>query len=232
MLRTVADYLAHITPYHRGKPDFAATIDASVTDLAELQAFLHVLFEAFDIETAVGVQLDVVGEWVGRSRVIPIPVKPPWFTIGDRLRGIGAGYLFQNGISFGSTNAILDDETYRQLLFAKIAANQWDGTAEGAKVALEIFFRGIFGSLVVVQDDGPMRCTIGLAQKIPSIPGLYILARSLIPVKAAGVATTYCVTTVNDAPLFGIGVENERIAGIGVGAVGAAPEVIALSELP
>lgn len=232
MLRTVEDYLAHITPFHRGKPDFAATVEASVTDLADLQAFLHTLFDAFDIDTAIGVQLDVVGEWVGRSRIIPIPVKPPWFTIGDALRGIGAGYLYQDGISFGSVDAILDDETYRKLLFAKIAANSWDGTHEGAKAALEIFFKAVFGSLVVVHDDGPMRVIVGLAQKIPSIPGLYILARSLITAKAAGVTTSYCVTTVDNAPLFGIGVGNERIAGIGSGAIGATPETIAFSELP
>lgn len=232
MLRTVADYLAHITPYHRGKPDFTATVDASVRDFAELQAFLHTLFEAFDIDTARGAQLDVVGEWVGRSRVIPIPNKPPWFTVGDSLRGIGAGYLYQDNITFGTTDAVLEDDVYRKLLFAKIAANNWDGSAEGAKQALEIFFEAVFGSLVIVQEDGPMRATIGLAQKIPSIPGLFILARSLIPVKAAGVSVSYCVTTVDAAPLFGIGVDNDRIAGIGVGAVGAAPEVIADSELP
>jgi len=232
MLRTVDDYLAHITPYHRGKPAFSDTVAASVTDFADLQAFLHFLFEAFDIDTGIGAQLDVIGDWVGRSRVIPIPIKPPWFTIGDGLRGIGAGYLFQDGISFGSTNAVLDDETFRALLFAKIAANNWDGSHEGAKAALEIFFNEVFGALVVVHDDGPMSVIIGLAQTIPPTPGLYILARSLITVKAAGVATSYCVTTVDDAPLFGIGVDNDRVAGIGSGAIGAAPELIAQRELP
>lgn len=84
MLRTVEDYLAHITPFHRGKPDFAATVEASVTDLADLQAFLHTLFDAFDIDTAIGVQLDVVGEWVEALQDHPDPGKAA--VVYDRRR--------------------------------------------------------------------------------------------------------------------------------------------------
>ena len=58
---------------------------------------------AFDIETAVGVQLDTLGDLVGRSRYLP-------FQLAD------------------GSSPVLDDNNYRVALKAKIARNQWDGT--------------------------------------------------------------------------------------------------------
>lgn len=225
-MRDTDGYLALVTGYHRARPKFVASLSATVSPLALLQTTLGHLPLDFDIDLAIGVQLDVVGEWVGRSRLIPVPIKPPWFTIGDPIRGIGAGYLFKDGMSFGEVLHRLDDETYRRLLYAKIAANNWDGSAEGALAAYAQYYEPA-GSLMVVQDDYDMSMIVGVAGKTPDIPSLFILAKNLIPAKPMGVKTRYAVATVDGAPLFGIGVQNARISGIGTGAMGAPPEYVA-----
>ena len=73
-MASVDDYLALITAYHRGKPKFAAMVRAIVEPFVAIQDFIAHLPLDFDLDLAIGVQLDVVGEWVGRSRFIETPL--------------------------------------------------------------------------------------------------------------------------------------------------------------
>ncbi len=105
-------YTGLITSQHNTKPKFMATVAALVQPLVDLQAMLAQLPADFDLDDAVGVQLDAVGMWAGISRVIN----------GD------AG-LFS-----------LSDDTYRLLIKTKIGANHWDGTSEGMLAIFEVLF--------------------------------------------------------------------------------------------
>lgn len=213
-------YLGLITAFHRGKPKFAAMIRALVEPVVAQQAFIDHLPADFDLDEAIGVQLDQVGEWVGRARFVATPIAGAWFSFDTEFRGFDAGSWFQ---PFDTEDGVtrLDDETFRTLLRAKIAANNWDGTLPAAKKALEIIFPGGETQLVIT-DNQDMTITFGVAGVIPSALFIALLSDGYLPLKPEGVRADYLITTV-DGPLFGFDVENEFISGFDTGAWGAPP---------
>ena len=221
-MASVDDYLALITPFHRGKPKFSAMIAALADPLVSIQTFIAHLTTDFDLDVAIGVQLDVVGEWVGRSRFIETPIPSVYFTLDDDLRGFDLGvWLGPYDNPTGLTR--LDDETYRTLLRAKIAANNWNGEIGTAKEALAIIFPAGDTRIFVI-DNQDMSMTFGVAGRIPSILFLSLLSRGYVPLKPEGVRANYAVTSIDDAPVFGFDVQNEFIAGFDTGAWAVAPE--------
>ena len=84
---TADEYLALITSEHRGKKKFEATVAAVVAPFSKLQAVLRGLPADFDIDQAVGVQLDAVGAWIGRSRRFDTPLVGVYFAWDDLRLG-------------------------------------------------------------------------------------------------------------------------------------------------
>ena len=225
-MATLAQYLARITPQHSGKPKFMATIAATMGPIADAQALISSIPELFDIDFAIGVQEDIVGEWVGRSRQIPVPIPDPWLTLDDPIRCLDHAPLYVPGVTAGNTYVALDDSTYRRLLYAKRAANYWDGTAPSAQAILTGFIT-YPGTLVFIEDKGDRTMAVCVAGKIPPIVDLEILGQDLIPVKPEGVELNVYVTSVNSAPLAGCDIENALISGCDVGSLGVSPDYAA-----
>lgn len=64
-------YLNLITSEHAQKPVFIATVTASVQPTADQIALLQSIPLVFDLDAAIGVQLDTIGLWANRSRYAP-----------------------------------------------------------------------------------------------------------------------------------------------------------------
>lgn len=220
--KTADTYLNLITSYHRGKPKFSAMIKALVEPVVAQQQLMGHLPLDFDLDQAIGVQLDQVGEWVGRSRFVSVPIANVWFSWGLENRGWGQGVWFQSQYDTPAGITRLDDGTYRTLLRAKIAANNWDGTLPSAKAALEILFPD-GATQILVTDNQDMTITFGVSGVIPSALFIALLSQGYLPLKPEGVKANYRITTAN-GPIFGWGVNNEFIGGWGSGAWGAPPE--------
>lgn len=219
---TTEEYQGLVTSFHRSRPKFMAIIDGVTAPPAEIQNFLQALPSQFDLDTAVGVQLDQVGEWIGRTRYVKQPIPGVYFTLDDELRG------FDLGVWFGPDDNLtgltrLDDETYRLLLRAKIASNNWDGTLEGAKNALAILFPD-GETRIILLDNQDMSMVFGVAGKIPSILFLALLSLGYVPLKPEGVQAIYAVPSVDNTPLFGFDVQNDNIAGFDTGSWAVDPD--------
>lgn len=208
---TADKYLDLITSYHRGKPKFTAMIKALVEPIVAQQAFLQHLPLDFDLDQAIGVQLDQVGEWVGRTRFVKVPIANAWFSWDANFKGWDQGVWYQPQYDTPAGITRLDDDTYRTLLRAKIAANNWDGTLPSAKAALEILFPDGETTILVV-DNQDMTITFGVSGLIPSALFIALLSQGYLPLKPEGVRADYLITTVA-GPLFGFDVQNEFIAG-------------------
>ena len=154
---------------------------------------------ALDLDSAVGIQLDMLGAIAGASR-----------TLG-----------FQP--SFG-VSPVLDDASYRIYIKAKIAQNQWDGTL----TSLYAIWAYLFPTVrIVVADNQNMTATLfigGLPSTIliDMIAGYAVSGAlsgtvhdGLIVPRPEGVEYTFNLVTL---PVFGFGlVDTPYVAAWGVG---------------
>ena len=137
--RYLQDYIDRITSRYRHKPKYLAMMKLVLqpfVDIQNLQARIPTYF--FDIDSAVGPQLDAVGVRVGLARAVSVPLANVYFSFDDALLGWDRGvWKGPYGTDYGIVS--LDDDTYRHLLYTKRAANYWDGTVEQAQSILNDF---------------------------------------------------------------------------------------------
>ncbi len=67
---------------------------------------------------------------------------------------------------------------------------------------------------------------VGVAGKIPPRIYLGLLGQNALRIKPAGVTMTYRITSVDQAPVFGFGVQNQYVSGWGTGAWGVTPDYL------
>jgi hypothetical protein len=142
----------------------------------KLNAFLYLILKKFDdvsqclvqmdtalaLDSAVGVQLDMLGNTVGAARTV--------------------GFQPSNGVS-----PVLDDTTYRLYIKAKIAQNQWDGTRTNIYALWQTLFPG--GSITIA-DNQNMTATIFLTGSFTSIVQDLIVNGYVVP-RSEGVEYSY-----------------------------------------
>lgn len=152
-MRTPEDYLKLVTRLHASQPKYTAMLTAVLQPFSDLQSFLNSLPSQFDIDQAIGAQLDIVGQWVGQSRNISVPLPNIFLSFDSPAlangwdRGIWKGpYATLNGLS------ALDDDTYRLLLKTIVIANSWDGTIPSAQLILDNFFSAYPSTYVFIND--------------------------------------------------------------------------------
>lgn len=151
-MRSIADYVAKIPPLNAGKANFVATITAVVSSFADNQTFLNNLPAQFDLDLAVGAQLDAVGQWVGRSRHIPVIILTSWFSWD--IVGLGWESAPWQDADVRNNRVIdLDDTSYRRLLRSKIIVNDESGFIADAQRALSQYF--LPPTLIFVCDRTP-----------------------------------------------------------------------------
>lgn len=186
---TTDEYLALITQEHATKPKFVATVAASVAPFSKIQEVMRKFVSDFDVDTAIGVQLDIVGLWVGVSRTIGVPISGYYFTWDDTVAdGWDSGVW--KGIGdpdAGFTQ--LPDDIYRAFIKAKIQANHWRGDIAGAydiiSAALSV------DNVVKIVDNHNMTMTVQVtANALPAIEQAIVMA-GYLPIKPAGVQATY-----------------------------------------
>ena len=152
----VLEYLlALITSSHNQMPRYMETVALSVKLYAELVALARGLIGLFDLDTAVGQQLDFTGQWIGLTRFVDI-LLDVWFSFDIEGLGFDQG-KWQTPYEALTQAVELGDDTYRQLLKARVVANHWDGTIPHAEYVWDTLFLGAEGGMdtgfkVVLQD--------------------------------------------------------------------------------
>lgn len=99
----IEKYLDNITSQHRDKPKYIGWLSKNLIIIDHIYLLLKAMDDNFDLDNAIGVQLDTLGTIIGRKRTLTF----------QPLNGF---------------NPVLDDDTYRLVLKAKVAMNNWDGT--------------------------------------------------------------------------------------------------------
>ncbi|WP_455853113.1 DUF2612 domain-containing protein [Pantoea endophytica] len=221
----MSKYTDLITNYHAGKPKFVAHVDLSTRPLTDASTALKGLITAFDIDEAIGVQLDVLGEWIGRTRIVSQPISGVYFSFDTDGLGWDQG-VWQGPYDPDAGYTTLSDDTYRIVLKAKIAINNWNGQNDTLPPILETALEGS-GLKMQIVDNQDMTISVWVFPEVDiSLVSLELLAairQGYLTVKAAGVWAGDIQTPSIETPsvgnrFFGFDMDNEYIAGFDDGA--------------
>lgn len=193
-------YTGLITSEHADKPKFKAVIETLTAGFVDTQNLDNSMPALFSIDTAVGSQLDAVGIWIGFSRTLSVPLTGVYFSWDDTaLLGWDSGSW--QSVTDSPTGLItLPDDSYRRLLWSKIAANHWDSTIPGAIQVFLSVFNG--AQLIILQDLQDMSFILGFVGAPLTAADQALLTHGYITLKPAGVHIAAIALPVAPGPLF------------------------------
>jgi hypothetical protein len=140
---------------------------------------------AYDIDNASGNQLDVIGELLGVSRTVP----------------------FQPS---GGISPVLDDDTYRTLLYATQAKNNWDGKTASLYPIWKFIFPNASLSII---DHQNMTADIVFSGNLSSIEQELILNGLIVPRPETVLYNPSATSSI----IFGFDLNNATISGFDIG---------------
>lgn len=160
-----------VTEQFKEKPIFDKYLQLLINAQIELQQVFKDLMQLRSLDSAIGAQLDVIGRIVGQERVLLNSDLYDLFgfqgalkagSFGD-INSPGIGSLFYNfGDPIGG-NTILDDETYRLFIKAKIFKNTTASTPEEFLAVLNL----VFGTdTTVLTEEGDASITVLLSRAL------------------------------------------------------------------
>lgn len=221
----MSKYTDLITNYHATKPLFFQHVDLSTRPLLDTNTALNSLITAFDIDTAVGVQLDILGEWIGRTRYVSVPISSIYFSLDTDGLGFDQG-VWQGPYDPDNGYTALSDETYRVILKAKIAINSWNGQNDTLPPILDTALEGS-GLRMQIVDNQDMTISIWVFPEVDiasvSLELIAAIKQGYLTVKAAGVWGGSIEIPAVETPsvgskFFGFDMDNDFIAGFDDGA--------------
>lgn len=212
-------YIELVTSEHRELARFIPMMRATIQPVADIIALLERMPAIYDLDEALGAQLDAVGLWVGATRFVRTPITDVYFSFD--IVGLG----WDEGTWLGPHDPItgltsLPDGAYRTLIRARIANNQWDGTIPGAYATWDALFAGT-GFGILIQDLGGMHMLYAITGPQPDALTLALFTGGELNIKPAGVRIDAFLTPASpDVPYFGWDADGPFIAGWDTGYFG------------
>lgn len=216
----MSKYTEIIPNYNATKPLFVQHVDLSTRPLIDVSSQMQALVNAFDIDNAIGDQLDTLGQWIGRSRTVMQPIVGVYFSFDTDNVGYDQG-VWQRQFDPDSGFVDLSDEAYRIVLRTKIAINSWDGQNDSLPAILSFATAGSGLSMQII-DNQDMTISVWVFPEtsIDSVSReiLAVIRQGYLTVKAAGVFSGEILYPSTGNQFFGFDIENEYIAGFDTGA--------------
>lgn len=209
-----SQYTNLITSEHADKPKFVAMVGTVAGSFADVTNTMAEIQADFDLDAAVGAQLDVIGLWVGLSRQMTTPITGVYFTLDDSALG------FDQGVwkgPYDPTDGIvnLDDSTYRAAIRIKIGINTWDGTLPSYEAILNsaLATLGGAGSYIFAIDNQDMSMSLFFwGNGIPAILK-QMLTNGYLDFRPEGVEVTAYTATI----FFGFDLNTSSVKGFDLG---------------
>lgn len=164
------------------------------------------------IDTAEGVQLDGCGQIVQQDRRISQAIIIPFFGFAEQLgtTGFDQARIRLDRETYLST-ATLPDAEYKQLLWAKVAKNITNGTAEETIQSLA----RLYNARIIMAESGNATITLSIGKKLTDSDIAFANAMGLL-IRAGGVGITSRSYFV-DGKTFGFSDQNQGYLGFGQG---------------
>ena len=194
-------------------------LNALGAELDELTQALDDLQNKRWIDTGSGVQLDNIGVLIDRSRQIAGSIQLEFFAFYDQPNALpfNVGRFRDTPAVPYTATSILDDETYRPVLWHKVSKDTTKGTAESTIESVKFIYNAPF---VTLTELGNAKIGIGIGRELSDND--VVLARALdLFIRAGGVGLDF-VTEIPD-PFFGF-VDQANAKGFEVGILPTAIE--------
>ena len=186
-----SEYVNLLIKQYWEKPKAAAEIAMKASSWRRSFDWLSSFENEFDLDSATGDRLDIIGRIVGIGRNIPYSIPKIAFGFDENPNSRGFDDLFsplddrapfQDLFESASTELVLDDNAYRQFIRAKIAKNTFGPYLSGNDfLSIQDAVINIFGGLAYVTDNYDMTLTLHVSSVFNSVTLDSILKMSLIP---------------------------------------------------
>jgi hypothetical protein len=176
----VATYYANLLAIqYRDKPRAFQTI-MLLAKQAVFDFMAQQLSDGFNIDTAVGAQLDIIGKYVGVSRAINDILDPPFFGflepdlsgnpngMTDSLNTINSGVIFLDSFTSAAPTTDINDVEYSFVIKLQIILNHSDETLASIQSYIDDFLPGF----VNVIDNQDMTLSYIVAEDVPVSVGI------------------------------------------------------------
>lgn len=160
----IASYMELITSEYAEQPLFNAYIQAFLDQDLPIDQCMNKFNDIFNLDTAVGDQLDKLGSYVALTRELPV-VDP-------------------------DIPASLPDEYFREVIKARIRANFWNGTNEQLIELIDVTFPD---AKYEILDNQDMTLQIVMINHSATPTMIALLFNGYIIPKPAGVLTTFTI---------------------------------------
>jgi hypothetical protein len=194
---------------------FMATLASLIIPFTELIALAENMYKYFNIDTAVGDQLDKLGEWLNISRYVPIQLPSVYFELDSDPLGLDRGTMFGPGDSLTGLTALSDD-LYRKVIKAHIYINNNLPVKDTYYTALTPLFTP---AQLVIQGDNANNLFYGLTSTPNDIVAINLFTEGYFNFAPAGVnAFGFSISSSSTAvPFFGFDEDNSAVSGFDVG---------------
>ena len=166
-------------------------LNALGAELDELTKALDDLQNKRWIDTGSGVQLDNIGVLIDRGRPINGSIQLAFFAFIDQPNALSFGvgrFRDTTDVEYLATT-ILDDETYRPVLWHKVAKDTTTGTTESTIESIKFVYNA---PLVTLTELGNAKIGIGIGRVLNDND--IVLARALdLTIRAGGVGVEFTI---------------------------------------
>lgn len=176
---SLANVPDRIYAQYRDKPKAVDWYKIVMRLASELGSTAESVRRSYDIDTAIGEQLNVIGRIVvaPRSFIDNIPMMPGLFALTDGDEFGDEGAMF-SALTINQDDE-LSDELYRLVIRAKIAKNNGDATIENILEAINFLLPG--ADVIRVTDGEDMSFSIEFAGAISNLERYALLNADLVP---------------------------------------------------
>lgn len=207
-------YIDLLILQYRNLPNAEQTIVANIAKYEELYNVIRSFEVEFDIDTARGVQLDILGKIIGLSRIVEAVIPKVYFgfegTPNTDTWG-KAPFFVTDDITLADTE--LNDSDYRFFLKAKIAKNVVSAKMIDDNLSIQDAISFMFGDDAYITDNQDMTMTLYVNENYPTRLLTFINALDLIP-RPQTVGIKYVIIISNET--FGFN-DNINMFGFGIG---------------
>lgn len=221
--KAVLDYYANLLILqYRSKPKARSHIKELVKN-ATGDFLFYRLYEFFDVDNAVGAQLDIIGKIVGAQReILGLTIDKKYFSYEsapepngfNRAGDVKKGVLFKNRRNSKESVYTLLDPDYRSLIKFKIASNH----AKASMGDIDDVVFAVFGNDATVINNKNMTITYMITSA--NVPGLIAVYKLGYLPRPNGVGVDLILNVPHLNLIFGFRRANVTYNGVGLSRAG------------